>query len=192
MDVQPDCRRPGSHQYAIAKNDNQYGRGFERPVYFCSGKQQGLLKYKNNSNGLASTAGKFSSAFALGNKLFQSNDPEYATKLKTKSFSAFKLGIRYPGVCQTAPCRAPYYYEEENWSDDMQLAATSIKDAFQDEEIQIQLSINLLNYAYDQALKEPITPWMLSDTARHYQWYPFVNVGHYELAKQIDDNKRKK
>jgi hypothetical protein len=176
----------------LPKNDDQYGRGFERPVYFCSGEQQGLMKYKNNSNGLASTAGKFSSAFALGNKLFQSNDPEYAFKLKNKSFSAFKLGIKHPGVCQTAPCRAPYYYEEENWSDDMQLAAAAIQDACRDEEIQIQLSKNLLNYAYDQALKEPITPWMISDTARHYQWYPFVNVGHYELAKQIEGSKKKK
>jgi len=176
----------------MPKNDSQYGKGFERPVYFCSGRPQGLLKYTNNSNGLASTAGKFSSAFALGNKIFKSNDPEYALKLKFKSFSAFKLGIKYPGVCQTAPCRSPYYYEEENWSDDMQLAATAINDSGQDEEMQKLLSQNLLAYAYEQALKEPITPWIISDTARHYQWYPFVNVGHYELAKQINGNKREK
>jgi len=176
----------------MPKNDSQYGKGFERPVYFCSGRPQGLLKYTNNSNGLASTAGKFSSAFALGNKIFKSNDPEYALKLKFKSFSAFKLGIKYPGVCQTAPCRSPYYYEEENWSDDMQLAATAINDSGQDEEMQKLLSQNLLAYAYEQALKEPITPWIISDTARHYQWYPFVNVGHCELAKQINGNKREK
>ena len=29
---------------------------------------------------------------------------------------------------------------------------------------------------------EPTTPWMGSDTARHYQWYPFMNMGHYFLA----------
>jgi hypothetical protein len=28
-----------------------------------------------------------------------------------------------PGFTQTAPCRAPYFYEEENWVDDMELAA---------------------------------------------------------------------
>ena len=176
----------------MPKNDSQYGKGFERPVYFCSGRPQGLLKYTNNSNGLASTAGKFSSAFALGNKIFKSNDPAYALKLESKSSSAFKLGIKYPGVCQTAPCRAPYYYEEENWTDDMQLAATAIHESGQNQDIQKLLSKNLLAYAYDQALKEPITPWIITDTARHYQWYPFVNVGHYELAKLIKGNKREK
>jgi peptidoglycan/xylan/chitin deacetylase (PgdA/CDA1 family) len=28
------------------------------------------------------------------------------------------------------------------------------------------------------------------DTAKHYQWYPFINVGHYELAKLLDDKRR--
>ncbi|MGB8194877.1 MAG: glycoside hydrolase family 9 protein, partial [Chitinophagaceae bacterium] len=50
----------------IPKEDSFYGKGFERPVYFCSGEPQGLFKYKNRATGTASTAGKFSSAFALG------------------------------------------------------------------------------------------------------------------------------
>ncbi|HEV8080126.1 MAG TPA: glycoside hydrolase family 9 protein, partial [Chitinophagaceae bacterium] len=29
-----------------------------------------------------------------------------------------------------------------------------------------------------------------SDTAKHYQWYPFINLGHYELAKQLKDKMR--
>jgi peptidoglycan/xylan/chitin deacetylase (PgdA/CDA1 family) len=29
------------------------------------------------------------------------------------------------------------------------------------------------------------------DTARHYQWYPFINIGHYELAKQLQGQQRK-
>src|SRR3546814_16045397 len=32
--------------------------------------------------------------------------------------------------------------------------------------------------------KEPKTPWMGADTARHYQWYPFFNAGPYFLASQ--------
>ena len=31
--------------------------------------------------------------------------------------------------------------------------------------------------------QEKVTPWLGADTARHYQWYPFHNFGHYELAK---------
>ena len=42
---------------------------------------------------------------------------------------------------------------------------------------------------YDEAGKyaqqEPVTPWLGADTAKHYQWYPFINLGHYELAKGL-------
>jgi endoglucanase len=31
---------------------------------------------------------------------------------------------------------------------------------------------------------EPVTPWILNDTARHYQWYPFVNLGHSLLGSE--------
>ncbi len=34
--------------------------------------------------------------------------------------------------------------------------------------------------------EEKITPWMGADTAKHYEWYPFHNFGHYELAKNSD------
>src|SRR5690606_4969912 len=30
------------------------------------------------------------------------------------------------------------------------------------------------------------TEWMKRDTASHYQYYPFINLGHYELAKHVD------
>jgi endoglucanase len=40
------------------------------------------------------------------------------------------------------------------------------------------------SWAYDNARKEPITPWLGTDTAKHYQWYPFINIGHYELARE--------
>lgn len=30
------------------------------------------------------------------------------------------------------------------------------------------------------ARMEPVTPWMGQDTARHYQWFPWHNNGHYE------------
>jgi hypothetical protein len=31
---------------------------------------------------------------------------------------------------------------------------------------------------------------MGADTARHYQWYPFLNAGHFELAKALPEKKR--
>jgi endoglucanase len=154
----------------IPKQDtNFYNHGLERPVYFCTGEPQGLLKYKNRSTGIASTAGKFSSSFALGAKLL-SFQPSYADSLLHKAKAAYQLGLNKPGVCQTAPGRSPYFYEEDNYTDDMELAAAELLN-----------TSTALNFA----LEEPVTPWLGKDTAKHYQWYPFINVGHYELAKQL-------
>jgi endoglucanase len=158
--------------------DYGLGKGDARPVYFATGKPQGLGKYKNNSTGVASTAGKFASAFALAANLYEKKDPLLAKLLKEKSISAYQLGLDKPGVCQTAPNLAPYYYAEDNWVDDMELGAAALFQLTGDKKY------------FEQSLKysdeEKVTPWMGADTAKHYQWYPFHNFGHYELAKKAD------
>lgn len=170
----------------IPKLDSFYGKGYERPVYFCTGKPQGLFKYKNRATGVASTAGKFSSAYALGSGVLR-DDTAYSRLLRERSRAVYALGLMQPGVCQTAPGRAPYFYEEDNWADDMELAVAQIGQLpnryhpIEDYEIE-----EAMNYAR----MEKITPWLGNDTARHYQWYPFINLGHYELAKQLSGDKR--
>ncbi len=101
------------------KDSASYGKGFERPVYFCTGQPQGLGKYQNKSTGTASVAGKFSSAFALGSQQFKVSSPSYALLLSQKAFSAYEFGMKKPGNSQTACYREPYFYEEDNWVDDM-------------------------------------------------------------------------
>lgn len=153
-----------------------YGQGLERPVYFCTGQPQGLKQYKNRSTGLASTAGKFASAFALGAIVYQGVDSVYTAMLQHKAATAYALGAAHPGVCQTAPCGAPYFYEEDNWMDDMELGAAMLG--------KLSHRQALTRQAQAWARQQPLTPWMGADTARHYQWYPFHNFGHYELATQ--------
>ena len=53
-------------------DNSDYGRGGgkDRPIYPVSGKPYGLEKYKNRSNGEASSVAKFASAFALGAQLY--------------------------------------------------------------------------------------------------------------------------
>ena len=165
--------------FKLPKNDNVdygWGKGKDRPVYFCTGEKQGLFKYKNRTTGLASTVGKFASSFSLGADLLASYYPEYAKLLKEKSVDAYNKGIQFPGVCQTAPCGAPYFYEEDNYTDDMQLAAAQIFKSTGE--------TKYLKEAVQFGRMEPITPWMGADSARHYQWYPFINLGHYQLAVQ--------
>ncbi|WP_143304768.1 glycoside hydrolase family 9 protein [Chitinophaga vietnamensis] len=163
------------HGMRLPKEDNFYGKGFERPVYFCTGQPQGLGKYKNKSTGVASTAGKFASAFALGYDLLKQQDPVYAEKLRQRAFSAYKMGLRQPGVCQTASTLSPYIYAEDNWTDDMELAAAAL--------YHISGEARYQQEGYRYAQQEKVTPWLGADTANHYQWYPFINIGHYELAK---------
>lgn len=165
--------------------DSQYGRGYQRPVYFNNGEPQIRGKFKNTTTGVSSTAGKFSSAFALGAEVFD-GDPLYKSTLINKSKTAFAFGLTKPGYTQTASVAAPYIYGEENWMDDMQLAAAMLAGR---SDVEVPGG-NMLDYAFSLAQTEPVTPWMENDTAAHYQWYPFVNVGHYELLKQLDGEKR--
>jgi peptidoglycan/xylan/chitin deacetylase (PgdA/CDA1 family) len=158
--------------------DYGWGSGKERPVYNCMGEPQGLRKYKNRSTGLASTLGKYASSFSLGSVLMAKYYPEFASMLKQKAVDAYAMGAAHPGVCQTASCVSPYFYEEDNWADDMELAATQLYNGTGD--------AKYLKNAVDYGRLEPVTPWMGADSARHYQWYPFINLGHYYLATQSD------
>ncbi|RYD86390.1 MAG: hypothetical protein EOP54_30440, partial [Sphingobacteriales bacterium] len=45
----------------------------------------------------------------------------------------------------------------------------------------------MLKKAFNYAQHEEITPWLGKDTAAHYQFYPFHNFGHYEIAR-LDKN----
>ena len=163
-------------------SDYGWGKGKERPVYPCTGKPQGLFKTKNRSDGIASTAGKYASALGTGSAVFATLDPPFARILQSKALAAYALGRANPGVCQTAPGRAPYFYEEDNWHDDMELGAASLADATGQK--------RFIDDAMKEAAAEPVTPWMGRDTARHYQWYPWHNNGHYEAWRHASPSQR--
>lgn len=153
----------------------EYGLGPYRPVYFVTGKPQGLAKFKNRTEGVASTAGKFASVFAMGAKLFAGSDPQMAQMMAARAPDAFEFAHTDPGATQTACNVSPYFYEEDNYVDDMQLAAWELWTLTGD------------RYYLEQAdywgTLEPQTPWIEKDTARHYQFYPFVNLGHANLGQ---------
>jgi hypothetical protein len=154
-------------------SDYGWGKGKERPVYPCTGRPQGLFQNKNRSTGWASTAGKYASAMALGAQLFERRDPAFAATLRQKAKAAYLAGVAHPGVCQTAPGRSPYFYEEDNWVDDMELGAAELSALSGDR--------TLLADAVAYAAQEPVTPWFGADTANHYQWFPWHNNGHYQI-----------
>lgn len=159
--------------------DYGWGPGKERPVYPCCGEPYGLSKYKNDSKGLASSVGKFCSSFSLGAKVFGEIDAEFAKVLQSKATNAYKVGKANPGACQTACTVSPYYYEEDNWSDDMELAAMEMYRATGEKDY--------LKDAIEYGRLEPVTPWMGADSAHHYQWYPFMNMGHVLLSMEKNE-----
>ena len=154
--------------------DYGYGPGKGRPVYFCSGEPQVRGKFTNATTGVASTAGKFAACFALGARILKEFYPEFAAEIGEKADAAYQEGVKKPGTCQTASVKSPYIYEEDNWTDDMELGAMELYHATGKPEY--------LSQALEYGRREPVTPWMGADSARHYQWYPFMNMGHYHLA----------
>ncbi|MFR9164814.1 MAG: glycoside hydrolase family 9 protein [Dysgonomonas sp.] len=164
--------------------DYGWGSGKDRPVYFITGKSQGLGKYKNRTTGVSSSAAKFVSAFALGAEIFKGIDPAFANVLQEKVSPAYAFAKSDLGNTQTACLKSPYFYEEDNWVDDMELAAAVNYDLKKNE--------NWLKEADYWGQLEAITPWMEKGTARHYQYYPFVNLGHYYMSMSSDESMRKK
>ena len=151
------------------------GKEPQRPVYHVTGEPQVRGKFMNNTTGVSSTAGKFASTFALGAQVMREFDPAYADNLQQKAKEAYEFALTKPGAQQTASVVSPYIYAEDNWADDMELAAIQLDYLGQGGEY--------LADAMKYAQMEPVTPWMGADTASHYQWYPFVNLGHYYTAQ---------
>jgi peptidoglycan/xylan/chitin deacetylase (PgdA/CDA1 family) len=160
----------------IPKEDNFYGKGFERPVYFVNGKPQQRGKFINATTGGASTAGKFASAFALGASVYASTDKNFAKLLSTKALAAYKYGQQMPGVAQTVSVRSPYIYAEGDWADDMELAAAQLYGLNKAEQYRKSF--------YQYLAIDSVSKWMGLDTAAHYQYYPFNNLGVYAMASQ--------
>jgi peptidoglycan/xylan/chitin deacetylase (PgdA/CDA1 family) len=152
-----------------------YGLGEYRPVYFVTGKPQGLAKFKNQSTGVSSIAGKFASGFALGAQVFQKSDPEFSELMKQKALDAWEFALSDTGYSQTTCNVSPYYYEEKNFADDLELGAAQL--------FQLTGENKFLKEAEYWGKQEPVSPWIKNDTAGHYESYPFINLGHHFLIQ---------
>jgi len=155
------------------KDTADYGLGKHRPVYFVTGKPQGLAEHKNQSTGVSSIAGKFASGFALAAQLFKDSDSGFSKKLEKKAIEAWEFALSDTGYCQTACNVSPYFYEERNYADDLELAATQLYQLTKDRKY--------IKEAEFWAGQEHVSPWIRDGRARHYESYPFINLGHYYL-----------
>src|SRR5690606_30391176 len=113
--------------YRLPVNDRaDYGLEENRPVYYVTGEPQGLSKYKNTTTGVSSIAGKFASGFAMASGLLKETDSEFSLELNKKAIDAWKFALSDTGYTQTACNVSPYFYEENNFADDLELAAVQL------------------------------------------------------------------
>jgi endoglucanase len=155
--------------------DYGWGKGSYRVVYFADGAPQGLRQFKSESNGVANLAGRYAAAMALGYQIWRDDPREraYAARLLKAGVEVYALGRAKEGVQQGNSYGAPYRYEETTWADDMEWGAVELYRATGER----RYLCDAERYARISASES----WMGREQTKHYQFYPFMNLGHFRL-----------
>jgi hypothetical protein len=152
------------------KTDYGWGPGGPRPAWPATGKPEGP-KYQNRSSGLASLAGRCAAAMALN------GDVKAAESL-------YHLAVDKPGCAMSVPVKAPYYYGEASFYDDLEWGAIELYNLTHKPE--------LIGEAMAAAEKAGASDWMGKDRHGHYECFPYVNLGHWRLYPHVaKDNQEK-
>jgi endoglucanase len=146
------------------QTDYGWGPGGPRAAWRAIPKPAGP-KYQNESTGLASLAGRVAAAAAL------TGDVKLAR-------SAYALGLRYPGCAMSIPVRAPFYYGESTYHDDLEWAATELYIATREPALRAE--------AVAHARRAGASRWMGRDGHGHYEFFPYVNLAHWRLHPHVD------
>lgn len=165
--------------------DYGWGKGGARVVYFADGQPQGLRKYQSASTGVANLAGRYAAAMALAYQIWR-DDPrqnEFAQKCLRAGLEVYALGRAKEGVQQGNSFGSPYRYEETTWADDMEWGAAELFRATGDKQF--------LDDAKRYAVLAADESWMGKEQTGHYQFYPFMNIGHFRLYDLVDDDFKK-
>jgi hypothetical protein len=164
--------------------DYGWGKGGARVVYFADGRPQGLGRHRSESTGAANIAGRFAAAMALAYQTWKDDRAErtFAERCLKAGREVYELGRAREGVQQGNSYSAPYRYEETTWADDMEWGAAELFRATGQR--------RYLDEARHYAQLAANDTWMGRDRARHYQFYPFQNAGHFRLHDLVDPDFR--
>ena len=152
------------------RTDYGWGPGGPRSAWPATGQPQGP-KHKNKSTGLASLAGRTAAALALAGRL-------------DKARSAYRLARDNPGCAMSVPVRAPYYYGESTFHDDLEWAAIELYIATR-EPAYLRQAIEFARHAAESR-------WMGKLRHGHYEFFPYVNLAHWRLYPHADAEMREK
>lgn len=165
--------------------DYGWGKGGARVVYFADGRPQGLGKYKSASTGVANLAGTYAAAMALAYQIWK-NDPrqkDFAARCLQAGREVYALGQAREGVQQGNSYSAPYRYAPTIWAQDMEWGAAELYRATGEQKF--------LHDAKRYAVLAADDNWMGREQTGHYQYYPFINAGHFRLYDLVDDDFKK-
>ena len=183
--VGDDRDHAGFHLPQNDAADYGWGPSSYRVAYVADGKPQGLKQYQSESTGVANLAGRYAAAMALAYQIWK-DDPRlgpFANCCLQAGIEVYQMGREKEGVQQGNSYGAPYRYAETTWADDMEWGAAELFRATHERQY--------LNDARRYAGIIQAETWMGREQTGHYQYYPFVNLGHYALWN-IADRKLKK
>ncbi|MBN2280220.1 MAG: glycoside hydrolase family 9 protein [Candidatus Marinimicrobia bacterium] len=165
--------------------DYDWGKGQYRTAYYASGKPQGLGNFQNTSTGIANLAGRYAAAMAMAYDIWKNDlkEPLTAEIFKKAGLEVYEIGLKQPGCQEGTPNRAVYRYQEVTWADDMEWGAAEL--------FKITREKKYLADALRFAKEANTFGWMGADTAKHYEMYPFMNMGHYALWEAADKKNQK-
>ncbi len=161
-------------------SDYGWGPNSYRAAYFTTGRPQGLAQYQSEATGVANLAGRFAAAMAMGYRVWVAEglDSTFAQQSLKAGREVYDMGRANEGYQQGNSYGAPYRYSERTWADDMEWGAAELFKATGE--------AAYLQDAMRYARLAGATSWMQRDTAEHYEYYPFVNVGHFALYPLVD------
>lgn len=165
--------------------DYGWGKGGARVVYNADGRPQGLREFQSNSTGLANLAGRYAAAMALAWQIWHNDSVhrEFAERCLQAGLEVYELGRAFEGVQQGNSCRSPYRYEETTWADDMEWGAAELFRATSQDRYLAEAK----RYAQLAASQS----WMGHSQTKHYQFYPYCNLGHFRLWELVEPNDRR-
>jgi len=160
--------------------DYGWGKGGARVVYFADGQPQGLRQYKSASTGVANLAGRYAAAMALAYQIWKDDawQRPFAERCLKAGKEVYEQGRVKEGVQQGNSYRSPYRYEETTWADDMEWGAVELFRSTHQR--------RYLDEAKYYAKLAAAESWMGKEQTGHYQYYPFMNVGHFRLYDLVD------
>jgi hypothetical protein len=161
-------------------SDYGWGPNSYRAAYFATGTPQGLLQYQSKATGVANIAGRSAAALAIAYRIWKNDlrEPLFAEKCLRAARTLYQLGRSKEGFQQGNSYKEPYRYEEDTWADDMEWAAAELYRVTREQPY--------LDDAKRYARRANTVSWMPLDTALHYRYYPFINMGHFALHQSSD------